>query len=559
MVQRILKLFHSGVGSVHKAAILLALASISSSLLALFRDRLLAGTFGAGKTLDIYYSAFKIPDFLYIISLSIASVTVLIPFFLEKISVSQEESENFLNGVFTIFCAGMFFLAIIFFFIAPFLIEIIVPGFSDLDKKELLNLTRILLFSPIFLGFSSLFSSVIQSFRRFFIYALSPVLYNIGIIIGVAFFSPRFGLAGIVWGVVLGAVMHLLIQVPSVLKLGFLPRFSRSINWEEIKKVAMLSFPRTIGLGLNQIVLIFITAIASMFAVGSIAIFNLSYNLQSVPLTIVGVSYSVAAFPTLAKFFVRNKKEEFFKTIISSARHIIFWSMPISAIFIVLRAQIVRVLFGYGKFGWTDTRLTAAALAIFSVSIVAQALIILFVRGFYAAGKTVRPVVINVFSSLFIVSGSFFLVEVFNFFEPIRIFFETILRVRGINGTVILMLPLAFSLGTILNVFLLCGFFKKDFDYVGNLFQKTFFQVLVSSFLTAFVTYMGLDVFDNFFDINKFIGIFLQGLFSGILGILAGFTLLKFMKNKELEEIIDSFKQKFWKEEAIVPEQEDLS
>ena len=559
MVQRFLKLFHSEFSGIHKAAIILALSSGGSSLLAIFRDRLLAGTFGAGRNLDIYYASFRVPDILYVVSLSIVSVTVLIPFFLDKLSISKEETDSFLNGIFTVFIFGMSGIALVAFFAAPYLAGIIAPGFSIEDQNQLIILSRILLLSPVLLGLSNLFSSVVQSFRRFLIYALSPILYNIGIIVGIAVFFPIWGLNGIAGGVVLGALMHFLIQVPGVLKLGFLPRISFNINFPEIWKIIRFSFPRTIGLGMNQLVFIFITSIASILSAGSIAVFNLSYNLQAVPLGLIGVSYSVAAFPTLSRLFIKNKKEDFLKHIITAARHIIFWSIPASMLFIVLRAQIVRVIFGYGEFGWSDTRLTAAGLAVFSVSIVAQALIILFVRGFYAAGITKKPVLVNVFSSLFIVASSFYLVKIFNSSGYLKFFFEAILRVEGVNGGSILMLPFAFSIGMILNCFVLWKLFRAEFGRLDGVLRKTFFQSLASAVIMGFTVYLSLLFFGTVFNTETFVGIFLQGFLSGIIGIATGFCFLKAVKNRELEEITSSLKQKFWKENTVVPEHEDLS
>ena len=197
------------------------------------------------------------------------------------------------------------------YFLIPYLTGLVAPGFSESARSEFVVLARILLLSPIFLGLSNLVSSVIQSHNRFIIYALSPIFYNLGIIFGIIFLFPKFGLAGIVSGVAIGALAHLAIQIPAVIKLGYFPWPAQKINIKETWKVAKLSFPRSLGLGLNQIILIFITAAASLLSAGSIAVFNLSFNLQSVPLAVIGMSYSVAAFPTLAKLFVNNKKMNF--------------------------------------------------------------------------------------------------------------------------------------------------------------------------------------------------------------------------------------------------------
>jgi putative peptidoglycan lipid II flippase len=292
----------------------------------------------------------------------------LIPFFLERISTQREKGQKFFDNIFSVFLLAMIFLTAIVFFIIPYLSGIVAPGFSLEAKNQFVILTRILLLSPFLLGLSNLLSSIVQSFNRFFVYALSPLLYNIGIIFGIIILFPYLGMVGIALGVVLGALLHVSIQIPTIIRLNFVPKFKLKLNFPEAWQVIKFSLPRTFGLGLNQIVLIFITAMASLFSVGSIAVFNLSFNLQSVFLTVIGVSYSVAAFPTLAKLFISDKKKFLGHTIIA-LRQIIFWLIPISILAIVLRAQIVRVIFGYGKFGWRDTRLTAACLALFAVSL----------------------------------------------------------------------------------------------------------------------------------------------------------------------------------------------
>jgi len=560
MVQRILKLFHHEFGGLHRAAVLLAMSAIISSFLGLIRDRLLAGAFGAGRPLDIYYASFRIPDILYnLVALSLVSVTVLIPLFLEKIKDSQENARAFLNGILTVFLGIMVLLALAFFVFAPALAKMIAPGFSAQDAARLVLLTRIMLLSSIFLGISNLLSTVIQSYRRFFIYALSPLFYNGGIIFGILFLYPIFGMKGLAFGVVFGAFLHAFVQLPGLMKLGFAPRLSFNASFADIKKVVLFSLPRSLGLGAQQIVLVFITAIASALSAGSIAVFHFSLNLQSVALNIVGVSYSVAAFPTLAKLFVNNRKREFLGHTISAARQIVFWSVPTSVFFIVLRAQIVRTILGTGFFSWSDTRLVAAGVALFSVSITAQALVVLFVRAFYAAGKTKKPLFVNLFSSACIIALSFLFVRILSLNAPIRGAFEKIMRVEGVGGTEMLALPLAFSLGMIFNAMVLIRSFSKFVDFpILKSVKNMFVQVFGASLLMGAVSFFFLRVLDNLFDIHTAVGVFLQGFAAGVFGIAVWYASLRFAGNRELKEITGSLKQKFWQTPVIAPEPKEL-
>jgi putative peptidoglycan lipid II flippase len=547
MVQRFLRIFDRELSGLHQAAFFLAAATVGSKILALLRDRFLASTFGAGKTLDIYYASFILPDYLYTFLLFIVSAWALIPFFLEKISRSEKEGQDFLNEIFTTFFVLAVIFAAILFFLIPYLAPFIAPGFSPDEQSRVIDLSRILLLSPILLGLSNLISGVIQSLRRFIIYALAPIFYNIGIILGVLVFYRFWGFIGVIIGVIVGASLHFFIQIPALLRAGFLPKFTSKVQPGEIKKVVKISFGRGLALTFNQFVLTVITALASLVGPGSIAVFNLAVNLQAIPLTIIGVSYSVAAFPTLAQFYVKDEKDKFLEHILTASRHIIFWSFPIMALFIVLRAQIVRVILGAGAFGWTDTRLTAASLALLSLAIAAQGMMFLLSRAYFAAGRTKTPVMINFFSSLFVIGGAFLFLWIFKNFENIQIFLARVLRVGDVVGAEMLVLPLIFSLGTILNSFLLLIFFQKDFGGLIVGLKKAFFQVLAASAAAALLTYLGLMLFAEILNTRTFIGIFLQGFFSGILGIMAGVIILRFFKSAELEEIVSSLKQKFWR------------
>lgn len=558
MVKKILNLFYKEHSGLHKTAIILAISSIVSSLFGMLRDRLLASGFGANESLDIYYTAFKIPDFIYIASLSIISVNALIPFFLEKNAVSKEKAKIFLNETLTFFLLSIFVLTGIAYFLIPHLSGLVAPGFSESSKKEFVYLARILLLSPFFLGLSNLVSSVIQSHNRFVIYALSPIFYNFGIIFGIIFLFPKFGLPGIVFGVVIGAMAHFAIQVPAIVKLGFTPFPSRKINIKESFRVVRLSLPRSLGLGLNQIILIFITATASLLSAGSIAVFNLSFNLQSVPLAVIGMSYSVAAFPTLARLFVSNKKKEFLEQSEIAVRQIIFWSIVASVLIVVLRAQIVRIVFGSGSFSWQDTRLTAAAMAIFAFSITTQSLVTLFTRAFYASGKTWKPIIVNTVSAVFIIGTAPVFITLIknNFF--LSSFFDLTLRVGDVAGTDMLALPLAYSLGMIINCILLFFYFQKEFGDIWSSVRKTFFETLIASLFMGVVIYFALGFLDDIFNINTFVGIFSQCIFAMTAGGLVWFLSLKLFKNKELEEVVKAVSAKLWKAQVIASEPESL-
>jgi putative peptidoglycan lipid II flippase len=557
MVKNIFNFFGKEISGLHQAAYLLGFFAICSQVLALFRDRILASHFGAGNTLDLYYAGFRIPDILFVTVASIVSISVLIPFLIENYEKGLKEAKEFVDSIFTFFFCFMIVSSLVAYFTVPYFMSLLFPLFTKTsDFSTLITLTRILLLSPIFLGFSNLLASITQMHKRFFIYAISPVVYNVGIIIGIIFFYPLIGLPGLGFGVALGAFFHFAIQIPFVIKEGLFPMLRFPFNFKLIKRIVITSLPRTLTVSSNEIAELFLISFASFFAPGSISVFNFSFNLQAVPFSIIGVSYSLAAFPTLTKLYNKGDHKEFVTQMINSSRHIIFWSLPISVLFIVLRAQIVRTILGSGRFNWSDTRLTAAALAIFTISLIAQNLVALFVRSYYSQGQTKTPLFMNLVSAAIIIFGSYYLSHLFLHNLLFSSFIEAMFKVEGIPGTVVLMLPLGFSLGVLINLIIHWVGFHYHHRSFSKPVLRTFFESLSASVIMGFVTYEFLNVLDNVFDINTLPGIFLQGFLSGIIGIICAIYILYLLKSRELLEVWGTLHKKIWRANVVVPDAE---
>lgn len=561
-MNKIIKIISKEFHGLNEAALLLGGFAFLSQILGLIRDRSLAYMVGAGPELDVYYAAFRIPDFLYISIASLASVTVLMPFLMDRINNDEEKNlraRNFLNNVFSAYTYFMIIAGVFIAILMPQIVEYVAPGFSEEQLGRLILTSRIMLLSPVFIGLSNLIGTVTQLYKNFLVFSLSPVFYNLGILLGIYFIYPSLGVYGLAVGVIVGAILHFLIQVPVVVRHGFFPKFVFRINWREIFEVVKISAPRTLTLSCNSLAFIFLISMASTLKPGSISLFTFAYNLQSVPVGIIGISYSVAAFPVLVKYFSTKDMDSFLSQIAQATKQIIFWSLPIMALFVVLRAQIVRVILGSDSFSWSDTRLTAASVALFVVSLVAQGLVLLFVRGYYAAGNTKKPLLINVFSSVMVVVFAKVFIHILNTNQLVLTKLEMLLRVKDVSGTVMLALPLAFAAGSILNLILMWIIFSKDFSF-GKKYKV--FATFVDSFLGALVmglvSYLMLGIFDNIFDINTGVGIFSQGLISGLIGLTAGLIALYLLKNEELLDLAKALNNKFWKKRILAPEQADL-
>jgi putative peptidoglycan lipid II flippase len=555
MVERILNFLNKETSGLHSAAYLLAFFALLSQVLALIRDKLLALTFGAGPQLDLYYAAFRIPDFIFVTVGSIVSLSVLVPFLIERMRMGESETRLYINSIFSFFLVTVLVACLVVFIFASELLSFVFPGFPQGSFVTLVSLMRILLVSPILLGVSSLFAGLSQSTNRFLVYGLSPVVYNIGIILGIIFLYPALGLPGLAFGVLIGALLHLLVQFPAVRKIGMFPRITLHPDFNLIKSTVVTSIPRTLALSFNHLSILILLSFASLLSVGSIAVFNLSLNLQSVPLSIIGVSYSLAAFPALSRMFAGKDTEGFYIKLTISLRHIIFWSLPFAVLFVVLRAHIVRIILGSGEFDWTDTRLTAAALAMFVISVLFQSLNLLFIRGFYAMGNTRVPLFAGILSVFVTILSAQWLIGVFERIPVWRFFIEQLFKVSGLPGTEVLMLPLAYTLGSFVSCLVLWWLLERRRRFSRTVIP-TLFQSLSASVIMGFTIFLALRIFDNMFSLEHFWGLFAQASLSAVIGVTAGILVLVVLGNLEIKDIWRILHQKFWKTKVVGPDPE---
>ncbi len=392
--------------------------------------------------------------------------------------------------------------------------------------------------SPILLGISNVISGILFVFRRFLVTSLSPIMYNIGIILGIIFLVPVFGIKGLAFGVVLGGALHLLIQCPILFKLGFRPQKMLNFLHPGFLKTIKLTIPRTFGLIASQINLIVITAIGSTLAVGSIAIFNLADNVRNLPITFIAVSFSTAAFPFLAVYFSKQNKEKFIEEFSSMFRQIIFLIIPISFLIFILRAQIIRIIFGTGNFGWLDTRLTAACLGIFSIGIFAYGLSLFISKTFYALQNTKIPALVSFFTVTVNVGLCFLFVWLMGFENPFQKFMIDFLDLQGIKNNSVIGLPLALSISGIFQVFLLLIFLYKEIgDFKIKEILKSIKNILIASVSMIFIVYFSLKILASLVNMQTFLGLFIQTILAGGIGILAYILISFLLKSPEIKTI----------------------
>ncbi|MFA5358959.1 MAG: murein biosynthesis integral membrane protein MurJ [Patescibacteria group bacterium] len=523
--------------TITSAAIIIGAASLVSRLLGVLRDRVLAGEFGAGETLDIYYAAFRIPDLVYNLLILGALSAGFIPVFIRYFKKSEDEGWRLAAAVLNVVIIGVAIISAVLFVFTPWLVSLLAPGFSAAAQASTVTMTRIMFLSPLFLGISAVWGGILQSQKKFFVYSLAPIFYNVGIMIGALFFVTPFGIDALAWGVVLGAFLHMIVQLPSIFGCGFRYRPILSLRHAGVREIIVMMVPRVLGLAVSQVNLFVVNIIASMLAAGSIAVFNLANNLQSFPLGIFGVSFAIAAFPTLSAAVAGESKEEFVKSFSVTARQILFFIIPLSALFLVLRAQIVRAVLGAGSFDWEDTILTADALAFFSVSLFAQGLIPLLVRGFFAWSNTMIPLIAGLIGAMVNIALAWVLAADY-----------------GVAG-----LALAFSVSSIIQVIILWLALRhktNGLDEVNIIFAvvKISLATLTMSFTTQYLKY----VIEPYTGTETFIGIFSQGLLAGLGGILVFILVSLFLRSEEMLVFAASFKRRFLRKEAVEKVEEEI-
>lgn len=536
-------------------------ASLASRILGVLRDRILAGQFGAGDELDIYFAAFRIPDLIYNLLVVGALAAGFIPVFtahwqkgknisssqmrLETDSTLQEggglrrgvedetinlnttspspssteegrENEGawyLANNLLNIVGLGLIVVCGVAAIFTKQIVPLITPGFNPEKIDLTVNLTRIIFLSPVFLGISGVFSGILQSFKNFLAFALAPIFYNLGIIFGALFLTKYFGIYGLGIGVVIGAFLHMLIQIPPVAARGFKYKAVFNFNHDGIKRIGRLMLPRTISLGVSQLNFLAMTFVASTLAAGSIAIFNFAYNIYTLPFGIIAVSYAVAVFPSLTEAAVKKDWQEYAKNFSSTFRQILFFIIPATVFLVVLRAQIVRVILGSGKFDWNDTILTINTLQYFLLGLFADSLILLIVRGFFALEDTKTPAIITFLGTFIRLAFAYFFAKYF-----------------GVAG-----LALGYAVGGIISMALLWIFLEEK---VGDLRQNEIiaagFKILLSAAFAGLASYGTLYLVAPMVDMRTFTGIFTQGLAAGLVGVIVYIVAGLLLKSQEM-------------------------
>jgi putative peptidoglycan lipid II flippase len=379
---------------------MVTLAFVISNLAGLARQILVADAFGTSAVMEAFNAANRISETLFNLVAGGALGSAFIPTFTALLAKEKREGAwklaSSITNLILIVLISTAALAAIF---APQVVRyVLAPGFAGDPAKEILtiNLTRLMLPSAILFGISGLVMGILNSHQIFFIPALTPAMYQIGMIFGVTVLSPRYGIFGLAWGVLIGAALHLILQLPLLIRQGGAYSFSLGLKSPDVKEVARLMGPRLLGVAVVQLNFWINVRLASFHPEGSVTAIQIAFALMLMPQAAIAQSIATAALPTFSTQVAQNKLNEMRASLSASLRGILLLSIPASLGLILLRVPIVTLLYQRGEFTPYSTKLVAWALLWYAAGLVGHAMVEILARAFYALHDTKTPVFIGI-------------------------------------------------------------------------------------------------------------------------------------------------------------------
>ena len=385
------------MGHLAAAALLLSGSFVLSRILGLLRNVAIADIFGNSRQIEAYFAAFRIPDTMFMLVSGGALVSAFVPIFAGLLESGDErQAWHVASSVLNTVTIALAALAAVSFLFAPQIMDVLVGGFQPGQRDLTVHLTRIMLLQPIFLGVVAVVASILQTVHRFVLTAISPLVYNVFVIVG-ALLGGRFGTSALAWSVVLGAAAQVVIQLPGMWT-ELVKHYRPTLDWgaSGTQEVLRLFGPRVIGLAAFQAMLLITLFLAARLPPGNVAAINYSWPLIMFPVGALGTAAATAIFPTLSRLSASEDYEAMARTVNRGLRLVLYLALPAAMGLLVLRRPIVNLLFDHGKWTHMATEQTAFALLFFAIALGPLSAIEVLPRVFYAMKDTVTPVRIAV-------------------------------------------------------------------------------------------------------------------------------------------------------------------
>lgn len=483
--------------SIFSSAMLLSIMIIVARIFGFLRYRILAGFYSTAE-LDIYFASFRIPDLVFEILITGALTSSFIPIFIKYQENKKELRENVSSIINFIFLLMILSIILLLFVLHP-VIKIITPGYNREQIELIVYYSRLLLIGQLpFLILGNFLTGIGQANKTFLLSAIAPIVYNLSIILFTILFSTQLSLLAPIVGVIVGALLMFIIQVPILFHTGFVYDLFLKKTKGLVEFVRMV-IPRAFTVIVAQIDATIDLTLTTLLGTGAYTYFYLAQHLQLLPVSVVGIAFGQASLPYLSEIFQQKKFEEFKRIISESILNLLFLSIPFASFFIFARTPLIRLFFGGQKFDWDATVQTAITLSCFSISLPFHTAYYFITRCFYAALDSRTPFYISIISIIINTVLSFLFVFIFKF--PVWA------------------LAISFSTAMIINVSLLWLILSKK---VHGLIDKQFFvevlKMMVVTLISSIITYYSIRIFDTLIlDTSRTINIFFMLFINGIL------------------------------------------
>ncbi|HEY7827836.1 MAG TPA: lipid II flippase MurJ, partial [Candidatus Limnocylindrales bacterium] len=360
-------------------------------LMGLIRDRIFAHTFGAGPELDAYNAAFILPELALDVLVAGGLIAPFVPIFVGLRSEAAEAAAAFGRTILTLAIVVMAIAAGLLFIFAPQTVDLIAPGFQPDQQAMYVELFRIMCITPVIFAASLVLGEILVSERSFVAYGLAPLMYNAGIVGGTLVLGPRYGVFGAAVGAVIGALGHLAVRAIGIWRVRFRPRPSLALRTKGVGEFLRLMLPKMISHPVEPLMFLYFTALASTLEPGSVTSLSFAHNFQSVPVSLIGASFAIAAFPVLSASAAAGDRPAFVRQFRTTLITITLLT-TVAAIGLFLVSEVaIRVLLGGGAFDDADVARTSGILAVFALSIPLESVIQLVSRAIYATHNTIVP------------------------------------------------------------------------------------------------------------------------------------------------------------------------
>lgn len=414
---------------------MLSVLTFGSYLVGLLRDRVFARTFGAGSELDVYNAALLLPELVLNMLVLSGLGAAFVPVLLRAERDDPTRAEAFARTVITSAALLMIVASAVLFVVAPWTADLVVPGFDAAQRDDYVRLLRLMLLSPILFAISSALGELLVARQRFVAYGVAPLLYNLGIVLGALLLAPSLGIEGVAIGTLVGAILHLGIRVVGVMRAGFAYRFALDIQARQFLEFIRLSIPRIVAEPVEAATFILFNGFASAMAAGSITAVSFARNFQSVPVSLIGIAFSIAAFPVLSRVAASGDRGRF-RRLVRDDVLLIGGLSALAGIALALVSGIaIRVLLGGEAFDDEDVAITSTLLVVFAISVPLESLTHMLARAVYATRHTILPVIASLVG--------------------LGVIWVTLELLRDSQGLVAV--PLAFAAGMAVRVVILLG------------------------------------------------------------------------------------------------------